>query len=931
MTQDELKTNKGFCPGTKEKPIVLWEKPTERFVGFNKNIITENGKNVYSPCCFISDQFKGKKAKEKDYEDLIVYKSDGEPLQIGDTKHVPRAEEEPGAEEKPKATKVPKARQRQEEEDTYILKPSVPIGVGRYGSVPLALYRIFFPQSNEPGANITTQPTIVRHGIGTHHEDSLMGSIAYVLGYKSKTELLEELLKVLDPLTFISLEGGAVISSFMTDQPPQVSYEAWKKWIDQYPAYKALIELDDIHNQDDVHILRERKIYEAYLRFIEHLASNDTKNTRMLYNILARLGVLLIVWERDRTDEGVRLSCPYFMSYTDIKGLMKQFKNRYIMLLYHGSYKYPYYEPLEIRALNKPPIREIPLEEYPEVIEVSDRCPVAHEESDVAIIERLRGLIYWSISMFQFSYRQYMPETIVLSPDMRIEGVITRGSIWLGLPRPSVEVLPRLVEMLTSMKLNPRLHYHEDVDIDTVSAMFKVVNRTEYEVWKNRCLSIGFHVLEEMPPAAPMVPVVPIMPLTYEKQISKTRKEAVAWRDNQLRIARYLLYQYDNKVAPHITKPRKDFINEMMDMVAQGMLKKSKLQHQERMEIKIAVEEMPLIYGKESLQKWIHAITLTPYRFYDSGVHTLDEAKNNWTFSQLAVEMGLPKGVVAPSDAPAPIEGIMPEEDDIQPAQAVQVKRTPESLPRMARPEHVSIQDMPSKWKKANIKVMTVKRNRQENIPELAQWLSVRLHSPFTWEDILFAKYNQILSYQGLPLAEFKEAMGSLLQEPTFKQALIETMGLNKSLRDDELLQHIWRERTALTEAVRKIAVMEPYPVWPMDIDLRVMAQLYDIFVLVMFRKPYIVGEKAEKETKKKETDIENMRLSSMLYFNQNTTMERPLIMLYREKDADKTGTKPNMYSLIQSQTGAHFYYESASDAPSEIQTIMNAHRSRTN
>lgn len=931
MTQDELKINKGLCPGTREKPIVLWDKPTDRFVGFNKNVITENGKNIYSPCCFMADQFKTKKARERDYEDLVVYKSNGEPMEIGEPKKKKPAEEpgEPGEEEPEEPVPKPKARPRarQEDEDTYILKPNVPIGAGRFGSVPLALYRIFFPQSNEPSANITTQPTIVRHGIGAHHEDSLMGSIAYVLGYKSKTELLEEMLKVLDPITFISLEGGAVLASFMTDQPPQVSYEAWKRWVDQYPVYKELMEIDTdgLHDPNDIHILRERKIYEAYLLFVEHLASNDTKNTRMLYNILARLGVLLIVWERDRTDEGVLLSCPYFMSYTDMKGLIKQFKNRYIMLLYHGSYKYPYYEPLEIRALNKPPVKEIPLEEHPEVMEVPERCPVAHEESDVAVIERLRGLIYWSTSMFQFSYRQYMPETIVISPDMRIEGVITRGSIWLGLPRPSIGVLPRLVDMLVSMKLNPRLHYHEDIDTDTVTAMFRVVNRTEYEVWKNRCTAIGFRVLEEMPPAAPIVPVVPIMPSTFEKQLSKTRKEAVAWRDNQLRIARYLLYQYDNKVAPHISKPRKDFIGEMMDVVAEGMLKRSKLQHQERLEIKTAIEEMPLIYGKESLQRWIHAITLTPYRFYDSGVHTLDEAKNNWTFSQLAVEMGLPKGVVAPSAAMTPTEGMMPEEDDVQPAQATPTKRAPESLPRMAKAEHVTIHDMPSKWKKANIKVMTVKRNRQENIPELAQWLSARLHSPFTWEDILFAKYNQILGYQGLPLADFKEAMGSLLQEPTFKQALVQVMGVNKSLRDDELLQHIWRERSALTQAVREIAVMDPNPVWPMDIDLRVMAQLYDMFVLVMFRKPYIMGE-----PRKKETDIENMRLSSMLYYNQNTTMERPLIMVYREKDADKTGTKPNVYSLIQTQAGSRFYYSSASDAPSEIQAIMNAHRSRT-
>ena len=912
MTSEELKENKGFCPNSKEKPIILWDKPKERFIGFNKNVITENGKNIYSPCCFMADQFSGKKGKM--YEDLVVYKSDGEPLEMA-----PEARKEKGAKPKEEPRKG-----RKEDEDTYILKPSVPIGKGRYGSVPLALYRIFFPQSNEPSNNISIQPTIIRHGMGTHAEDSLMASIAYALGYPSKKELMEELIKVLDPLTFISLEGGAVLAAFMNDNTPQVSYEAWTKWIDQYPAYKKLLEIMGDENPDDVFILRERKIYEAYLYFIEHLLSNDPKNTRMLYNILARLGVLLMVWERDRSGEGVRLSCPYFMSYKDMKGLMQQFKNRYIMLLYHGSYKYPYYEPLEIRTLNKPPVREIALDDYPEATDVSLKCPVAYDEGDFMVVEKLRGLIYWTMNMFQFSYKQYMPETIVLSTDLRIEGILTHGSIWIGFPRPSIEILPRLVDMLEGMKLKPRLHYHEDVDIDTVIAMFYVVNREEYEVWKQRCSAIGFRVLDKIPPAPPVVPTVPIMPTKYEKDLSATRKDAVKWRDNQLRIARYMLYQYDAKVAQHVGKPRKDFINEMIELVTSDLLKKYKLQMHERKEVKTAVEEMPLIYGKDSLKKWIHAITLTPYRFYDSGVHTVDDVKNNWTFSQLAVEVGLPVGVVTPSSAITPIEDTLPQHDDIHPIETMPAPPPPGELPRMARPENINLEDMPTKWKKAKIVLMSIKRNRADNIPELVHWIASKVFSPFVWHDIVHTRYNQIIGFTGLPLNEFKEAIGLVLQEPTFKRTLQDVLNISKSMKDDEMLSYMWSHRTELTDKINEISVMEPSPVWPMDMDLRIMAQLYDVFVLVMFRKPYSMGE---KEQGKKETDIENMRLSSMLYFNQYASMERPLVMLYRERDKDKPSINPNVYSLIKSQMDGKFYYNSASDAPEEIQAIINAHR----
>jgi hypothetical protein len=110
-----------------------------------------------------------------------------------------------------------------------------------------------------------------------------------------------------------------------------------------------------------------------------------------------------------------------------------------------------------------------------------------------------------------------------------------------------------------------------------------------------------------------------------------------------------------------------------------------------------------------------------------------------------------------------------------------------------------------------------------------------------------------------------------------------------------------------------------------MDIDFRIMAQLFDMFVLIIYRKPYNVGK---KETEKGYTDIEKLRLSSILYSNIHTKMDRPLIMLYREKEGEKgdKGEKANLYSLIVSDKNT-FYYPSASDASIEIQAIIHAHR----
>lgn len=921
MTQQELKDNNGRCPGSEEKPVVLWDNPAERYVGFNKKVIIDNGRSVYSPCCFGSDKFKDPDALEgKDYEDLVIYGSDGTPVDIGKS----RKEAKPQA--KP-PTEQPTELRLGKKEETYIFKQDEPVPErGRYGSVPAALYRLFFPEYAEQGNNISTQPTIVRHGIGLHHEDSLMGSIAYALGLETKDELIEEVLNVLDPLTFLSLEGGAVLSAFTTDGLPQISYEAWKEWVSGYPEYMALVGISEGHSPSDEAIQREMKVYEAYLRFVHHLRSNDEKNVRILYSLLARLGVFLMVWERERSPDAVNLVCPYFVGYYGLRDLVRRFKNRYIMLLHHSSYKYPYYEPLEIRTLNKPAVREILLEDYPMAQSVSMKCPVAYHKTDMETVEKLRGLIFWTSGIFEFSSKQYMPKTVVVSSDLRIEGVITRGSIWVQLPRPSLEILPRLVEMLSSMRLKPEVRYHEDIDTEAVSAQFRVFNMEEYEMWRHRCQSIGVGVSSRMPPPAPTVPVVSIMPRRYEEDFASTGREMRQWRDLQLRIARYLLYQYDNKVSRHIGKPRREFVDAIMDTVIDDLWEKEtgKAGHAVRKKIKAVVEEMPLVYGKESLQKWIHTISLGPYRFYDGMVYTSDSDKGVWMFSQLAVEAGLPKDVVAPSAAMTPKENSVPEVDDVTPVEVSEKREEASgSIPIMAMPSETSIKDMPSKWRKTSMRLMKINRYRQECVEDLFRWMAARSSSPFAWADVRQTVYVQIAGYLRLPRSEFDEAMGSLIQEPTFKRAWIQALDLNRTIRDEDLVRSMWEQRSALLDKLKEISEVVPSPIWPMDMDLRVMAQLLDMYVLVIFRKPYSVSKKEQDKT-----EMEKLTLSSILYSNQHTTMERPLVMLYREKDGDK-GDKPNMYSLIVSGQESSFYYMSASDAPLEIQAIINAHREK--
>lgn len=932
ITVKELEENNGKCPKTNETPLILWDKPKKRFVGFNKNIIVEDNKNIYSPCCFTANNLEKDIESGKYYDDLTVYRNTGEPIQLK-------------PEERTKTKK--KAMNK-----TYLFQLKEPVPVKedekesdeRYGSVPMALYKLFFPQYAEQPTNISTLPTIVRHGISTK-TDTLMASIAYAMGYKDKNEFIEDLIEPpskkltqlrLDPLTFITLEGGAVLAAFMSDGTPQISYANWRIWIDQYPDYKKLFMLNKEHEKTDMRILREIKIYEAYLKFIHHLQSDDEKNTRILYNLLARFNVLLMIWERDQTDM-IKLSCPYFIDYERLKELTNTYQHRSVMLLYHKTYKTSYYEPLEIRASNKEPVKEILLEEYPLVENISQKCPISYQIDDIDVIESIRAMIYWTINYFEINWKQYTPKMIVLSADLHIEGIITFGNIWIQLQRPTIEILSKLIEMIKSIepyayhKLDCMIQYHEDLDIDAYVKSQKIANPIEYEIWKNKCEEIGFRIQDTVPPPAPVVPIVSIMSYTYQDEFDNMDEELTKNRDVQLKIAKYLLYRYEDRVKEHITKPRKEFIEIMMDLVLKDLYRKESetITKKIRDEVKTTIEEMPLTFGKESLQKWIYTITLDPYHFYDSQVHSSMDGDHNWIFSQLAVEEGLEKDIITPKAAITPKQYSIPTIDQVQQVVASDKEEQKEQkeqkeaglLPFMAQKEQIKIEEMPVKWKDF-MTLLRTKEYTQEMIPDLFKWIARQIHSPLRWSDILRVKFVQIANYRQLSEALFKKVFESLIHDDvSFQKALKVAFHQKASMTEGALIQYIWNEKDRLYDILQQIFEMHPTPLWPSDIDFRMLAQLLDIFVLMIFKKPYSMEEEKVKKTK-----LENLRLSSVLYSNSGTTMDRPLLMIYREKEAKKSKEYSNVYHLIIDEKHV-FYHTSASDAPQRIQEIVQAHR----
>lgn len=895
ITYEMYVRNGNKCPSG-ESAKLMYEHPywnnspnTKHYIGFHKK---KTNDGLCLPCCYAKPL-----AKDKEKECTAPVAS-------------PAAPADPSS---PATAQV---------KDAYIMTQVAPLPEGRNGNIPQVLHEIITPNVNFQlcTKTLSSQECPVRRGIA-HKGDSLMNAIAYAVGKGSKEQLIEWLKKELDPLTFLSLENGEIVATFTDVNGPVPRdhiglVKEMRVRLRKWPKYREIFNIDVATlDADQYKMSRELQLYIAWLRYFKYLSSNEVKSPHHLYDVLKKLGYLLVVWDKEGTND-IQLRCPLYTSVATLARAIDEHRKT-IMLLYENGV----YEPIELkkRTNNGVPVMDT---KYTSTIDdVIGACKAETEDATETAFKRVVTVENWALHMLRHG-APFTFHVAVISPDLRISHIFTKGHVLVHLPNGGLPIglLPRILKE-THTK---HVVYHEDIAGKVYTArLFKV----DADLYARKLKSVGFGysmgVIGTTAGAGVgyintllTVPVVATPPTivvrgsdelgSFERAESKLDTE---WVQVQRMVGKVLIQHYDSLVAPLLQQKstRKDRIDILMNTFPAFPNKRR---------LRAVFEEMPFENGKEAMMTWVRLVgyeSMFPFFADDAKL-----VKGEWIFSQRAVDVGLPSEVMIPvkKNGHRPRNEILDNKAERIPFTKQDVVNVAEVVPDMIKEVAVDKKKLPSKWTQirnyewSKYYMYVVKRYTRDCCKELIEWIGKQLGIPIFWGDIQYMKSKYVIG------ALFDEPSAlMLLEDPSFAQEW--AMKLGKSMKTPK---QIWDR--GLSKLTREDAVTmwkdiaENGRLWPADIDIFVAAKLMDVTIMVLHRSKYGAGAA-------KRGDIEDLATSSALYtlkYDMTHVRNRPICILYKDTESDHS-----VYSAITDQKGV-FLFSSLFDCPLDIKKLVEHH-----
>jgi hypothetical protein len=889
ITYDMYVRNGNKCPSG-ESAKLMYEHPywnnspdTKHYIGFHKNK-TNNG--MCLPCCYIKPL-----TKEKEKECVA-----------------PAASSSPSA---------PPAK------DTYIMTQAAPLPEGRSGNIPQVLHEIITPNVNFQLCTKTlgTQSCPLRRGV-SHMNDSLMNAIAYALGKASKEELMKLIKDELDPLTFLSLENGEIVATFTEPVGPNPRehpglIKEMKVRLRKWAKYRDVFGLgSDALDKDVYRMSRELQLYTAWLRYIKYLSSDEIKSPHHIYDLMKKLGYLLVVWDKEGGNE-VNLRCPLFSSVATLTRAMGQHRNT-IMLIHENGV----YEPIELKKRTNDGVPAIDTKYTTTIDDVMGACG-ANDHSD-GIFQIIVTLDNWALHILR-NGTSFAFDMAVISPDLRISHMITRGRMLVHIPGGGLPIgyLPRLLKETETKNVV----YHEDI----AGKYFKTrLFKADLELYSRKLRSVGFGfttgVAQHIGDAGAQfytatiltIPGVLVPPTIvvrgnddladFDRAEKRTEQE---WMQLQRMIGKLIVQHYDSLVVPILraSSVRKERVSVLMNTFPS---------FPDKRKLRAAIEEIPFESGKENIIRWMGLIGYDDkFPFSDDSIHSM---KTEWMFSQRAVDNGLPSELVSPVKK----NGYRPQKE-IGAAQNAPYEKRREgvdgtALPHMLVESAVDKKKLPSKWTQiknyewAKYHMYVVRDYKREHVRELLEWIARKIGAPIFWGDIQYRKANYVTA----ALMD-EPSMTVILEDPSiahewaarFGRANLKTpkllwdRGFAKSNRDE--LKTMWD------------AIMRSGGLWAGDLDFFVAAKLMDISIMILHRSRYGV-----KEAKRGE--LGDLATSSSLYtlkYSMSHVRSRPICILYKDTETDHA-----VYSAITDQKEV-FLFSSLFDCPEDIKKLIEFHITR--
>ena len=917
ITSAQLAKNNGKCPAPhNEEPLLLYQSEywdnnpdLKHNVGFLSEGKKKTDKGFCLPCCM---------KKETKKEAINECRIDGE--KTGG----PRGSHQIVSDEP--------LSKKQKEVNYYIKSTGAPLPPDRFGIIPKDMFFYLFP--NESYLNCTTtikaNECLLRKGIH-HSNNSFMSAVSYILGFNNIKEFVKDIQKKLDIITFISAENSLLLKSFIDESPiiPTHEIRLHKEWNEFHAAAQAAPSINSkyksfIDYSSDYKLSRELAIYRAYVNFINYLKSSSSvaKNPIHLINVLVKThNIQIVIFKKNGADSAI-VQCPMYSNLSELLYMTTAKKLKLGLIIEDNDY----YEPLELKKSGKDSssIATFDIDTFEPMKELINKCPV--KDPIITYIEIIRNLITWIDYDKELgtlnSPSSFKIETIIIRPDMRIYGFITKSNIVITLPSNGypITILPILFDIL-SIK---HLIYLEDIygKKYTIDKVFK----TDLQAFLSKIKEIGLGVIlgietDKSKTGGNLFTstlVIPqrnphIIPAIYLTSASNNKivdahdvleGHSSRWYQIQKHIGHDILIHYESLVIPLLTKTKKERI---------GILKNTYKSIPQKHIVQKTLEEMPLGDGKDAILQWMNLINIekkvsiyTSYDVKDSG------NGKEWVFSQLAIDNGI-NPVVLNYENEYTVKDRMNLKGNVENIDAIEERKI--VFPDMLKKDLVVLEKLPNKWNKFknfdfnSYNIYNAKKYIIEYVPELMKYIAKKLYVPFNYNEIIELRFKLISG-----LLDDRVKLSKIFDDPGMLRVWNRELRKKYKTFDDlwksELIDNDKKDRLLKWENVNKKQTL-----WTTDIDFYIFAKLMNINILVIKRLEYGEGKDVGKRN-----EINDLHISSYYYHGDSKMIKsRPIILLYRQKVKTQ---KYIEYSAIVNPTKGFIVNE----IPKDIETIIDYH-----
>ena len=687
---------------------------------------------------------------------------------------------------------------------------------------------------------------MVRRGID-QGADSFMLAMTTIMGKSSKADLVRAIKAFIVPEVFIQLEGGVVLSAFMGSEAMRP--KEFRAWLDRHSGFAKCFNLGS-----DLSHRRAAMIAISYQRFLSYLASDEPKNPQLFYDLFARMGVVLLVWDREA--DHAFLKCPQFTNMLDV--LTRYRKVNMAMLLKNRQF-----EPLELKQRGIAGRTLVPFAKH--LIPLLRQCS---QQTNPGLVGLLHGLFTSWIRDMLADPAKFRVKWWIVSPGLKITAVATEGNVWVQLANGGL-TSAHLSDLL---EIGGSVQFHEDLGGHTLET--RNLPQDDVKAFAGKLMSIGcgidlgvivsenflFLNTTVTVPAALGFPLIPI-PNTMLKSFAH-KMDVEQRQEHSLR--RYI-------ASVVLASQQKD--RAALASLFDGHPAKAKIGFL----LDTLLAARPL--DRSDVVQWMMSDQLPWYSEQPVA------ARGEWIFSQSAVEVGLPPDVVSPPLGPRPNGTVVGLDDvtvDAEPGVAVTT-----DYPNIISPDTATESVVPTKWRNTGIGgdvLITPKSYTSATLPEFFQWVAAHVGHALEWKEVVHLRNRQVYDI----IVAGMEGLSKLMVDVGMREVWNRALKRSYKTAEDVMTNLGKRERSEVLRMWHDICTRSELAT--IDIDLALAASLLQISVFLVHPSPW-----GAKEARGDEND---RRISSTFFkWNGRTWSERPLLVMNK-----RNGDGMSVYSIIAEQ-----------------------------